>query len=63
MSYHNIKIPRGIMRYEKRFEVGDRVRVKPNKDKPEKSTEFQIGQAASTRSLLLVPGFVFVPAQ
>ena len=27
-AYHNIKTPRGMMRYEKSFDVGDRVRNK-----------------------------------
>lgn len=37
-NYHNIKTSRGVMRYEKSFEVGDRVRVKLNKGKLDKSS-------------------------
>ena len=35
---HNIKTPTGMMRYLKTFEVGDRVRVKLNKGKLDKSS-------------------------
>ena len=37
-AYHNIKTPRGMMRYEKSFDVGDRVRIKLNKGKLDKSS-------------------------
>ena len=35
-AYHNIKTPRGMMGYEKSFDVGDRVRIKLNQKKEEK---------------------------